>query len=63
MHVVPPCCDGLCVPKASRPKRVAASPYYQLRRIEEIAAVERSSGDDRRALHRGFNVARVIELR
>ncbi|MEQ4726237.1 hypothetical protein [Nonomuraea sp. B19D2] len=40
-----------------------SSPYYRLRRIEEIAAVERSSGGDRLALHLGLKVARLIELR
>ncbi|WP_248963805.1 helix-turn-helix domain-containing protein [Sphaerisporangium perillae] len=40
-----------------------ASLHHRLCRIEEIAAVELSSGDDRLALHLGLKVARLIELR
>ncbi|MEV1179242.1 helix-turn-helix domain-containing protein [Nonomuraea sp. NPDC049784] len=40
-----------------------ASLHYRLRRIEKIAAVELSSGDDRLALHVGLKVARLMELR
>ncbi|MEO3876485.1 helix-turn-helix domain-containing protein [Nonomuraea sp. B12E4] len=40
-----------------------ASLYYRLRRIEEIASVDLSSGDDRLALHLGLKVARLIRLR
>lgn len=40
-----------------------ASVHYRLRRIEEIANVDLSNGDDRLALHLGLKVARLIELR
>ncbi|WP_031171992.1 PucR family transcriptional regulator [Streptosporangium roseum] len=40
-----------------------ASLYYRLRRVEEIARVRLSSGDDRLALHLGLKMARLIELR
>ncbi|WP_327586923.1 helix-turn-helix domain-containing protein [Nonomuraea sp. NBC_00507] len=39
-----------------------ASLYYRLRRIEEIAGIRLSSGDDRLAVHLALKVARLIEL-
>ncbi|MEV4898799.1 helix-turn-helix domain-containing protein [Nonomuraea sp. NPDC055795] len=40
-----------------------ASLYYRLRRIEEIASVDLSSGDDRLTLHLGLKIARLTSLR
>jgi hypothetical protein len=40
-----------------------ASVHYRLRRIEEVAHVDLSNGDDRLALHLGLKVAKLMELR
>ncbi|MFI9550743.1 PucR family transcriptional regulator [Nonomuraea endophytica] len=40
-----------------------ASLYYRLRKAEEVARIDLSSGDDRLTLHLGFKVARLIGLR
>ena len=40
-----------------------ASVHYRLRRIEDIAHIDLSNGDDRLALHVSLKVARLVEIR
>ena len=39
-----------------------ASVHYRLRRIEEIADIDLSNGDDRLALHIGLKIARLVRI-